>query len=225
MLIREWMSKPVLTIDHQASLSDAVNIFKSRVISMLPVMEAGEVVGVVTDGDIKKASPSDATTLDRFEMISLMDNVKIKSVMSSPAISIQSDHTVDEAANIMLGKGISGMPVTDRLGKLEGVITKSDIFRCLVSFTGVANKGQVFAFRLQDKPGVIKTITDMIRNSGGRLCSVLTSHDDIEDGFRKVFVHVFDIIPEEFDRLRDQFLRTGDLYYFADLSRDYRTIC
>lgn len=225
MLIQEWMSKPVLTIDHEASLYDAVKIFQSRVISMLPVMKLSEIVGVVTDGDIKKASPSDATTLDRFEMVSLLDDVKIRSVMSSPAISIQSDHTVDEGANIMLSKGISGMPVTDRFGKLEGVITKSDIFRCLVSFTGVANKGQVFAFRLQDKPGVIKNLIEMIRKSGGRLCSILTSHDDIEEGFRTVFFHVFDIMPEEFESLKDQFLRTGDLYYFADLSRDYRVIC
>ncbi len=225
MLIRDWMSRPVLTIDHDASLGDALSLFQTRVISLLPVMDKDEIIGIVTDGDIKKAGPSDATTLDRFEMISLLDSIKIHSVMSAPAIAIQSDHTVDEAADIMLAKGISGMPVTDNQEKLEGVITKSDIFRCLVSFTGVANRGQVFAFNLQDKPGIIKTITDMIRSGGGRLCSVMTSHDDIDDGYRKVFVHAFDIEPGEFDALAERFRRSGDLFYFADLSRNYRVIC
>lgn len=154
---------------------------------------------IVTDGDIKKASPSDATTLDKFEIMSLMDTVKIESIMSKPVETIQLNRTVDEAAGIMLSKGISGMPVVDRTGKIEGIITKSDIFRCFVSFTGVSNKGQIFAFNLLDKPGIIKKLSEMIRNSGGRMCIIMTSYDDIKEGFRKVFFHTFDINPDKFD--------------------------
>ena len=224
MLIKEWMSRSVITLESDKSLSDGLKLFKTRVISMLPVLKNGKLAGIVTDGDLKKASPSDATTLDKFEMASLMDTVRIESVMSAPVVTIQSDHTVDEAAGIMLAKGISGMPVLDKAGKITGIITKSDIFRCFVSFTGVSNKGQVFAFKLQDKPGIIKYLTDMIRNSGGRLGSILTSYDDIEEGFRKVFFHTFDINPDKYDRLVEKFYGTGNLLYAADLSRGFRKI-
>jgi len=224
MLIKEWMSKPVITINNKDFLNDAAKLFKTRVISMLPVLKEGKLIGILTDGDVKKAMPSDATSLDKFEIISLLDKVTIESVMSKPVITIQADHTVDEAAGIMLSKGISGMPVVSNSGKIEGIITKSDIFRCFVSFTGVSNKGQVFAFNLQDKPGIIKNLTDMIRSSGGRLCSIMTSYDDIEEGFRKVFFHTFDIDPSKFDGLVEKFHEAGELIYAADLSRGFRKI-
>ncbi|MBU4132177.1 MAG: CBS and ACT domain-containing protein [Proteobacteria bacterium] len=224
MLIKEWMSKPVITINRDASLTDAVTLFQTRVISMLPVLKEGKLVGILTDGDIKKASPSGATTLDRFEINSLMDTLPVESIMSKPVVTIGSDHTVDEAAGIMLSKAISGMPVIDTTGKIEGIITKSDIFRCFVSFTGVSNKGQVFAFNLQDRPGIIKKLTDMIVQHGGRLCSIMTSYDDIEDGFRKVFFHTFDIDCDRFDSLVEKFYESGQLLYAADLSRGFRKI-
>ncbi|MBW2655954.1 MAG: CBS domain-containing protein [Deltaproteobacteria bacterium] len=225
MLIKEWMSKSVITVENDQSLNDVLKLFQTRVISMLPVLKDGKLAGIVTDGDIKKASPSDATTLDKFELSSLMDTVKIESIMSKPVETIQSDRTVDEAAGIMLRKGISGMPVVDRSGKIEGIITKSDIFRCFVSFTGVSNKGQIFAFNLPDKPGIIKKLSEMIRNSGGRLCSIMTSYDDIEEGFRKVFFHTFDIDPDNFDSLVEKFYGAGELLYVADLSRGFRMVC
>jgi len=206
MLIKEWMSRSVITLESDKSLNEGLKLFETRVISMLPVLKEGRLVGIVTDGDIKKASPSDATTLDKFEMTSLMDTVRIESVMSAPV------------------KGISGMPVLDNAGKLIGIITKSDVFRCFVSFTGVSNKGQVFAFRIQDKPGIIKYLTDMIRNSGGRLGSILTSYDDVEEGFRKVFFHTFDIDADKYERLVEKFYGTGNLLYSADQSSNSRRI-
>jgi acetoin utilization protein AcuB len=197
MLIKEWMSKSVITIDNKDFLTDAAKFFKTKVISMLPVIGDGKLIGILTDGDVKKARP---------------------------VVSIQAVHTIDEAAGIMLSNGISGMPVVSNGGKIEGIITKSDIFRCFVSFTGVSNKGQVFAFNLQDKPGIIKNLTDMIRNSGGRLCSIMTSYDDIEEGFRKVFFHTFDIEYDKFNDLLEKFRRAGQLLYAAVLSRGFRKI-
>ncbi len=224
MLIKEWMSKPVITINHNESLNDAAKLFRTRVISMLPVLKDDDLAGILTDGDLKKAMPSEATTLDRFELPALLDSIRVESVMSRPVITIGSDHTVDEAASIMLQKGISGMPVKKHTGDMEGIITKSDIFRCFVSFTGVSTKGQIFASRLQDRPGLIKKFTDMIRKKGGRICSIMTSYDDIEYGYRKVFFHTFDIDREGFDSLVDVFNDLGQLYYAADLSRGYRKI-
>ncbi|MDA3787417.1 MAG: CBS and ACT domain-containing protein [Desulfobacula sp.] len=224
MLIKEWMSKSVITIDNKDFLTDAAKLFKTKVISMLPVIGDGKLIGILTDGDVKKAMPSEATSLDKYEIMSLLDKVTIESIMSRPVVTIQADHTIDEAAGIMLSNGISGMPVVSNGGKIEGIITKSDIFRCFVSFTGVSNKGQVFAFNLQDKPGIIKNLTDMIRNSGGRLCSIMTSYDDIEEGFRKVFFHTFDIEYDKFNDLLEKFRRAGQLLYAADLSRGFRKI-
>ncbi len=116
------------------------------------------------------------------------------------------------------------MPVTDRSGEMTGIITKSDIFRCFVSFTGVSTTGQIFATRLQDRPGLIKKFTDMIRAKGGRMCSIMTSYDDIEQGYRKVFFHTFDIEPDDFSSLVETFSEIGQLYYAADCHVDIGNI-
>ncbi|MDZ7663716.1 MAG: CBS and ACT domain-containing protein [Desulfotignum sp.] len=224
MLIKEWMSRPVITIRHDESLNDAAKLFRSRVISMLPVVKDCALIGIITDGDLKRAMPSDATTLDRFELPALLDDIKVRSIMIKTVITIPLDYTVDEAAGIMLKKGISGMPVMDRSGEMIGIITKSDIFRCFVSFTGISSTGQIFATRLQDRPGLIKKFTDMIRAKGGRMCSIMTSYDDIEKGYRKVFFHTFDLSPDAFSSLVETFSEIGQLYYAADLSRGYRKI-
>lgn len=224
MIIKDWMTKPPITIDKDDSMLAADKLFQTRLISMVPVRDGENIVGVVTDGDLKKAMPSDATTLDKFEIRSLMDGIKIKTIMSKNLVTIPWNHTVDEAAGLMLANGISGMPVMDRDGLIAGVITKSDIFRCFVSFTGVTANGQIFAFRLRDRPGAIKGILNTITGSGGRLTSVLTSYDDIEQGYKKLFVHTYDLDPAQFNRLAEIFHETGELEYVADPSKNYRKL-
>lgn len=59
MLIRQWMSKPVTTLNYQARLNDAARLFTTRLISMLPMLKDDELVGIVTDRDVKNASPSE----------------------------------------------------------------------------------------------------------------------------------------------------------------------
>lgn len=224
MLIKEWMSKPVISIGQDESMNDAHKLFRTRVISMLPVVKDCTLTGIITDGDLKRALPSDATTLDRFELPSMLDAIKVGSIMTKTVITIPLDYTVDEAAGIMLKKGISGMPVMDRSGEMIGIITKSDIFRCFVSFTGVSPTGQIFATRLRDRPGLIKKFIDMVRAKGGRMRSIMTSYDDIEQGYRKVYFHTFDLSPDNFSNIVETFSEFGQLYYVADLSRGYRKI-
>jgi len=223
MLIRQWMSKNVTTLNHQARLGDAARLFTTRLISMLPVLKGGDLVGIVTDRDVKNASPSKVLSLDDTEVAQMLDSVEIASVMSSPVLTIPLDRTVTEAAAMMLKHSISGLPVLDKRGRVGGVISKGDVFRCYVSFTGVANEGQVFAFRLLDKPGVVQNVTNIIQKSGGRLLSILTSFDDSEPRFRDVFIHTFNLKPEKFENLRTKFYHSGELYYAADMSQGIRS--
>ena len=64
MLVSNWMSKEVVTIDVNDSMHDAIKLMRQNNIRMLPVVKKGKLVGILTDRDLKKASASDATTLD-----------------------------------------------------------------------------------------------------------------------------------------------------------------
>ncbi|ACN17081.1 AcuB3 [Desulforapulum autotrophicum HRM2] len=224
MLIKRWMSKPVVTVEKDASLMDVSDLFKTKIISMVPVMDDGRIIGIVTDGDIKKASPSKATSLDIYELMTLVRKIKITSLMSSPVITIPGNFTVDEAAAKMLANNISGMPVMGDNGKMEGIITKSDIFRCLVSFTGAGHKGQTFAFKVKDRSGIVQDLMDSVRNHRARIHSVLTSNEEKDDGFRKIIIHTFGIAPDRFDPMVKALGAIAEMTYAADQTTGQRIV-
>ena len=68
MIIKEWMTKDVITVDPETSMMRAAKLMKEKGIRRLPVVdEKGKVLGMLSDRDVKEASPSKATTLDVHE--------------------------------------------------------------------------------------------------------------------------------------------------------------
>lgn len=179
MLVKNWMSKPVITVDLNDSMHDAVNLIKKYSIRMLPVTEKGELVGVISDRDLKKASASDATLLKEYDIQYLIARIKIKEIMTRDTISVPFDYTIEETAEVLLSNKISGVPVTNDKGELVGIVTQTDLFNVIFSLTGVAKKGIQFALKLIDTPKCIQQITDIIRNYGRRVSSILTSCERI----------------------------------------------
>lgn len=131
-LVKEWMTSPVITIGPRDSISVAHQIMKEHGIRRLPVMEDDRLAGIVTIGDIREASPSDATTLSIWELNYLWAQLTVDKVMTRKLFYTNPDATVIEAAQIMLEQKISGLPVVNREGLLVGMLTESDIFRMLV---------------------------------------------------------------------------------------------
>ena len=179
MLVKNWMSQSVITVEANDSMLNAVNLIKDNDIRMLPVMKKGKLVGIVTDRDLKEASASDATTLEVHELLYLISKIKVEEVMTKDPITVPADHTVEEVAEILLKNKISGVPVTEPDGQVVGTITEMDLFRVLIALTGIGKGGIMFAFTLEDRAGSIKEVTDVIRGYGGRLASILSSYERV----------------------------------------------
>lgn len=130
--VREWMTSPVLTIGPNESISSAHQIMKERGIRRLPVVEHSKVVGIITLGDVREASPSDATTLSIWELNYLWAQLTVSKIMTSHVLTIGPDQPILDAAQLMLEKKVSGLPVVDEDDTLLGILTESDIFRMLV---------------------------------------------------------------------------------------------
>ena len=197
MLVKNWMSKPVVTVDEQDSMQRAMALLKEHRIRMLPVMKGTQLTGVVTDRDLKRNSASQATSLDVHELLYLLSDLKLKIIMTPHPITVPFDYTIDETAEVLLQKKISGVPVMDHESRLVGIITQTDLLKALISLTGVTRKGVQFAFIRKDLPGSIKELSEIIRAHGGSLASVLTSYDRVEPGFRKIYIRMHGI-----DRLK-----------------------
>ncbi|MEA3435526.1 MAG: CBS and ACT domain-containing protein [Thermodesulfobacteriota bacterium] len=224
MLVKNWMSKNVIAVDIDDSMSEAIKLLKENEIKMLPVMKKGKLVGIVTDRDLKRASASDATTLDVHELLFLVSKIKIKDIMTKDPIMIPEDFTVEETAEILLKNKISGAPVIDNEGKVVGAITQTDLFRVLIALTGVGTKGMQFAFLVEDAPGSIKVIADAIRKYGGRMVSILTSYENATQGYRKVYIRMYDIDRAELENLKEELGEKATLLYMVDHKKNKREI-
>ena len=224
MLVSKSMSKNVITIDVDDSMQEAVKLMKQRDIRMLPVLKKGKLVGVVTDRDLKRASASDATTLDVHELLYLVSKIEVGNIMTKDPITVPQNFTVEETAVVLLKNKISGAPVADQNGQLVGTITQTDLFRVLVSFTGVGKGGIQFAFQLEDRPGSIKEVADVIRLYGGRMVSILTSYEDVPDGYRKVFIRMHSIERVRLQQLKEELSCKAALIYMEDHRENIREI-
>ena len=130
--VREWMSTPVISVSSSTSISSAHQIMKKNNIRRLPIVDDDRLVGIVTIGDVREASPSDATTLSIWELNYLWAQLTVEKVMSKKVVSVTPDTPMVEAAEKMLDNKVSGLPVLDENGKLVGILTESDIFRMVV---------------------------------------------------------------------------------------------
>jgi len=224
MLVKNWMSKGVITVDVNDSMHDATRRLKKHDIRMLPVMNKGKLVGIVTDRDLKKASASDATTLEIHELLYLLTKIKVKDIMTRNVITVPPDYTVEETAQVLQKNKISGAPVVDANGQLVGTITQTDLFRVLISLTGVDSGGIQFGIQVEDRPGSIKEVVDVIRSFGGRMVSILTSYDDVPEGYRKVYIRMRRIERSELQKLIQELESKAGLLYMVDHTENNREI-
>ena len=211
MLVKNWMSKDPITVDVNDSMQYASKLMKENNIRGLPVIKNSKLVGIVTDRDLKRASASDANTLDIHELLFLIEKIKIKEVMTENPLTVSVNSTIEEAAEVLLDNKFSRLPVVDNDGNLVGIITQTDIFRVLVSLTGVREKGIQFGFLLEDRPGSIKEVGDIIRKYDCRMVSIMSSGNG-NHGFRHVYIRICDCDRDKIDQLKEEIERLMGVY-------------
>jgi acetoin utilization protein AcuB len=215
MPVQDWMSKDLVTVDEDTSIMKASKVMKQNDIQHLPVLSKGTLVGIVSDRDLKEATPSKATTLDIHEMYYLLDKIVVKSLMSKKLFTITSEDTVEKAAAVMLKNHISALPVVDAKGALAGILTKGDVFRAFVSISGIYQGPLAMGLELPDQPGYIKQVTDVIREQGGRIASIMTRYEGAPEGFKRVYIRAKEVKDEK--ALQKQLeSKHKMLYYFNE---------
>jgi len=224
MLVKNWMSKTVVTIEEDDSMQHAMSLMKEHKIRMLPVVAKGKLVGVVSDTDLKRASASDATTLDMHELLYLISKIRVQDIMTKTPITVPQNFTVEETAELLMRKKISGCPVLDDDGLVVGVITRDDLFKVLIMLSGLGKKGIQLAFQVEDRSGSIKNITDVIRNYDGRIASILSSYEYAAPGHRIVYIRTYDIDRAVLPKLVEELKQVAMLIYIVDHRDNKREI-
>ncbi len=187
MLIRERMSKPVITIHPDMPMQDALNLMRKEHIRRLPVVDKhGRLIGIVSEGDLLHASPSDATSLSVYEVNYLLSKITVEEVMSKIVITVTEDTPLEEAARIMADNKIGGLPVV-RDNEVVGIITETDLFKIFLELLGAREPGIRVAALVPNDPGELSQLTKAVFNIGGHILSLGTFLGDSSENREVTF--------------------------------------
>ena len=161
MLVRHRMSQHPVTISPSDTLASARAKMQAGHFRRLPVEDAGHLVGIVTDRDIRGHAGIEART-------------RVNMVMTAPAITVSSDTPVEEAAGLMLTKQIGGLPVVEA-GQLVGIITVSDVLQAFREVLGATTDGSVRIDLVEEESALnLPVAADCITDLGGTVQGVGT---------------------------------------------------
>ncbi len=216
MLIREWMTKDAITVTVDTSMMKASKMLKENNIRRLPVVDdQGKIIGIVTDRDIKEASPSKATTLDVHELYYLLSEIKIRDIMTKNPFCVNVNGTVEKAAVVMREKKVEGLPVVDDEDRVVGIITETDIFNVMIEITGVYHGALQMGFNLPNTSGSLKAVLDDLRTFKVHIISILTSYEQSGPDTRHVYIRISDMDKSEEKQLKKTLEEKYDLMFWV----------
>jgi len=178
MLVGERMRRPVITVRAEMPIQDALKLMHTEHIRRVPVVDArGRLVGLVSEMDLLKASPSEATSLSIWEVHYLLSKITVERVMTREVITVAEQTPIEEAARIMADNEIGGLPVL-RGRELVGIVTETDLFRIFLELLGAREAGIRLAALVANRPGELAKLTSAVYQAGGNFLALVTSLGD-----------------------------------------------
>ena len=168
MFVKNRMTVDPWTVRADATIPEAITTMKDRHVRHLPVMDAGQVVGVISEGDIDANLPSKATSLSVNEVTYLINKLTVATVMSRNPLTIASDALLEQAAVVMRENKIEMLPVVDD-GRLVGVITESDLLDAYIEIMGFRDHGTRLVISAPDVPGALAQLGAVTGKHGANI--------------------------------------------------------
>ncbi|WP_367325308.1 CBS domain-containing protein [Streptomyces sp. HUAS ZL42] len=135
-IVGDVMTRAVAAVGRRAAFKDIVRIMQDRKVSALPVVDAANrVVGVVSEADLlpkeefRDSDPDRYTQLRRLSDLAKAGSVTAEELMTSPALTVQADATLAQAARTMARARVKRLPVVDEGGRLAGVVSRADLLK------------------------------------------------------------------------------------------------
>lgn len=156
------MHRDPITVGPDATLAHALQLTRTHRIRHLPVVLAGDrVTGIVSDRDIRLAMPSPLTVPDA-ERADFLERTPVAAVMTREVITANPHDTVEDAAKMLFRHRIGSLPVVDANGRLQGIITETDILHAFVQILGGAQPSSRVEVALADHPGELSRAVRII---------------------------------------------------------------
>jgi len=189
MLVRDIMTKNVITISEDQTILEAQELMRGKSLRRIPVVDdIKRVCGIITVGDVGRASPSEASTLSRYEASYLLSRFKVRDIMTKNVSTVRETSALEDVAQIMYQHRVNSLPVIDDRGCLTGIVTDSDVFRALVRIFGLNQNCTRITIKVEDKVGMLAKVAEAFAERSISIISMTT--EQLDDGNYNVTVAV-----------------------------------
>lgn len=176
-VVEKWMTRDVITVPPHEKIIDAFELMQGRRIRHLPVIEDGELKGLVTDRDIRLAlipSPQ-STPEDRVYHLGALE--RVDEIMTTELITVAPTTTIEEAAKLMAKYKIGAVPVVGQ-GTLVGILTETDILCVFIEMLETIQSSSRIDVVLGDKPSALDEVYRLLQTSQAKVISVSMSPEE-----------------------------------------------
>jgi acetoin utilization protein AcuB len=184
LLVRDWMTGNLATLSPEASVAEALTLCRERRIRHIPILEEGRLVGIVSDRDLRDASPA----LGEPERAKTLQEILVADVMTREVITVDPQDSIENAAQQMYELKIESLPVVAEglvadegtavdEEELLGIVTSSDVMRALVVLAGLPEPGCRIEVRVPNREGIVAEVAGKIRDLEVDIVSVLSDPD------------------------------------------------
>lgn len=203
MLVAEWMTRDPVTATPDMSLDTVAGVMVKRKIRRMPVVAGDDrLVGIVTRGDLLAAAPAKINPFSPEASGDPLLAAPVRVMMTSAPVSVASDAPIELAAQLMIDRKISGLPVLNG-ARLAGILTESDVFRAFTAALGGGGAGLRITFDVTAGEDVAAMVAKLAVRHKQRVTSIAT------------FVHggrasaVVRLVGPESPTLVDELWKTG----------------
>jgi acetoin utilization protein AcuB len=166
------MTKTLVTLSPEASVAEALALCRERRIRHIPVLKEERLVGIVSDRDLRDASPA----LGDPERTRALQGIRVGEVMTQEVITVDPQDFIENAAQEMYELKIESLPVVAE-EELLGIVTSSDMMRALVTLAGLPEPGIRIEVQVPDRSGILAEVVSKIRDLEVDIVSVLSNPD------------------------------------------------
>lgn len=168
LLVKNSMTREVVTLSPQATAGEALALCREKRIRHLPILEEGHLVGIVSDRDLRSATPA----LDDPARAEALGEILVSEVMAREVATARPDDPIEEAANAMREKKVGCLPVLEE-DALVGIVTSSDVMEALVYLMGAHEPGNRLEVVMPDRPGTLAGVAGIFGVLGINIVSAV----------------------------------------------------
>lgn len=177
MFVSETMNTNLVSITPETKLSEVRTLMKENNFRHLPVVDKdGKLIGIVTDRDMRDASPSSLLSEEEYQ--STLDRVMqhtVSEIMTKDPLTISVYFTLQDTLMVMGSRKVGALPVVDEDGYLKGIMSTRDLLKAFVNVMGIGEPGTLLCILVNEESGQLKKIVDIVTEENVSMGSVLVA--------------------------------------------------